>query len=206
MRIKSLLRQSVFVDNYLRELRIRDWIRAGRPIPVSHEIKQLTILYYSSIGGLDTLVETGTFFGDTIWTQKEYFKRIYSIELSAELFERAKQRFKKFDHITLLSGDSSEKLGEVLAEIDSPVLFWLDGHYSGGITAKGEKECPIFAELEHIFASPLLHTVLIDDARLFVGKDDYPTMDELGSFISENSNYNMKVENDIIILTTGKVR
>ena len=33
----------------------------------------------------------------------------------------------------------------------TPAIFWLDGHYSAGITAMGEQATPIFKELTHIF-------------------------------------------------------
>jgi hypothetical protein len=44
-------------------------------------------------------------------------------------------------------------------------MFWLDRHYSGGFTAKGEKDCPIIEELDAISnGSHLKHSILIDDA------------------------------------------
>lgn len=201
MTIKRILRQNPFISGYLQRRRITDWISNGRPIPVPHELKQIAILYYASINGLDVLVETGTFLGDTIWEQRNNFKKIFSIELSSDLYKLAKKRFKGFNHIRLLQGDSSVRLEEVMADLNSPALFWLDGHYSGGITAKGTKECPIFEELRHIFSCSFRHTILIDDARLFVGRDDYPTIIELNSFVAAESGYQFRVENDIIVLS-----
>ena len=52
-----------------------------------------------------------------------------------------------------------------------------------GDTAKGSKFCPIYEELNAIFTSIDKHCLLIDDARLFNGADDYPTLDELKGFI-----------------------
>jgi hypothetical protein len=44
--------------------------------------------------------------------------------------------------------------------------------------------------------------VLIDDARLFIGQRDYPTMEELDTFIKmQNQGYSMNVDSDIILLT-----
>ena len=43
----------------------------------------------------------------------------------------------------ILQGDSTDVLPEVVEKMDEPTLFWLDGHYSGGITASGEQETPI---------------------------------------------------------------
>lgn len=194
------LKNNTFLAGYLRKRRINTWVNCGRPIPAPHDTKQLAVLYYSVAYGLDILVETGTYLGDMIWAQKDYFQQIYSIELSKELFVSVKNRFKSFNHIKLIQGDSGEKIAEVLSEIESPALFWLDGHYSGGITAKGEKLCPIYGELSHIFKSSMQHLILIDDARCFIGDGDYPSLGELNAYTVQNSNYQMNVENDIIVL------
>ena len=82
-----------------------------------------------------------------------------------------------------MQGDSGNVLNQLVPELNSAALFWLDGHYSGGQTAKGEKECPIYEELKSILASSLEHIVLIDDARLFIGQHDYPTIEELKDFV-----------------------
>jgi hypothetical protein len=201
MNPKQILRESIFARSYLRQKRIVNWIKAGYPLPLPSELKQEAVLYHAVDRRLDVLVETGTFLGDMVFAQEPYFRKIYSIELSPELFERATARFRNSPKIRLLQGDSSVRLREVVAQLDSPSLFWLDGHYSGGITARGEKICPIYAELEHVFSSSYDHTILIDDARLFDGTDDYPTVDEIQRFIVERSQYRMRIENDIIILT-----
>lgn len=61
-----------------------------------------------------------------------------------------------------------------------PVLFWLDGHYSGGITAKGGLDTPVCAELDAILDHPVhTHVIRIDDARCFDGISDYPQLDKL---------------------------
>jgi hypothetical protein len=201
MSIKQYLRQNFFVDAYLKRKRIASWIRNDYPIPVPHDIKQITIQYYSIAHRLETLVETGTYLGDMVWAQRDHFKRIYSIELSGELFLKAKKRFHKQKHIRIIQGDSSEQIEKVLSEVGGPSLFWLDGHYSGGITARGSTICPIYAELEHVFNSTFSHIILVDDARLFTGNDDYPRLEDLQKFISDNSAYRVKVENDIIVLS-----
>lgn len=201
MSIKELLKRNPFVEAHLRKKRLTRWMANGFPDPIPHEAKQLAILYYGLAYKLDTFIETGTFKGDMVWAQKDFFRQLYSIELSKELFEQARTRFRNFDHVHLLHGDSSDKIVDALSQTSSSALIFLDGHYSGGVTAMGVSECPIFAELNHIFASPHRHFVLIDDARLFVGKNDYPTLDELANYVSSNSKYNMRTESDFIILS-----
>jgi hypothetical protein len=143
---------------------------------------------------IDTLVETGTYMGQMVDAQKGFFKTIYSIELSTDLHARAVKKFRRYDHIRLIQGDSGERLAEIVDALTGPALFWLDGHYSGGITALGSKECPIIEELGHILRSRYSHTVLIDDARLFVG-GEYPTIAELERLLGVK----LPVENDIVV-------
>jgi hypothetical protein len=200
MSIKQSIKEIPFVEEYLKKRRVAGWIRNGHP-PGFHYLKQMTVLYYAVTYRVDVLVETGTFKGDMIWAQKDYFKKIYSIELSEPLYEQAKKRFRNNNHVHLLQGDSADKLKVVVDQLTSPALFWLDGHYSGDITSKGDKDCPVLSELSYIFNSPYHHVMLIDDARLFVGKNDYPTLEELRTFVNQHGKYNMKVENDIIILS-----
>jgi hypothetical protein len=49
-----------------------------------------------------------------------------------------------YKQITVLQGDSGNVITRVMQEVFQPVLFWLDAHYSGGITARGELDSPIF--------------------------------------------------------------
>jgi hypothetical protein len=145
----------------------------------------MTVKEYGERYGPRIFIETGTYLGDMVWAVKDNFFRIYSIELSRELYERARKRFSKYNHISVLEGDSSEMLPEILDSVEERCLFWLDGHYSAGITARGERETPILEELKHILAHSIEdHVILIDDARLFKGQGDYPTLEELREVIS----------------------
>ncbi|MDB5193132.1 MAG: hypothetical protein JWQ96_2695 [Segetibacter sp.] len=178
------------------------WMEDGMPLPPSHLTKQQHLKSWAKKNNLSILVETGTFLGDMVFAMKDDFKKIISIELSNELYSKATQRFKNNKNIEILEGDSGELLKKVIDEIKEPALIWLDGHYSGGITAKGKTECPVFEELDKIFLSPFQHTILIDDARLFVGKNDYPTLEEIKSYVSNKSNsYKIITDKDAIILT-----
>lgn len=176
------------------------WEQQGRPVPPPHGIKILVVREYGARFGLRTLIETGTFHGDMLHGVKYLFDPIYSIELDFHLHEAAKVQFAPYGNIKLLQGDSGEMLGPLLANLREPALFWLDGHYSGGITARGSRDTPIVQELEHIFRHPIKdHVLLIDDARCFVGQDDYPTIDELREIVhGYDRTLHFEVRNDII--------
>ncbi len=70
---------------------------------------------------------------------KDAFKDVYSVEIGDDLYNAAKQKFRNSKNVHLFHGDSGKVLAELLYRIDQPALFWLDGHYSAGITAKGSK-------------------------------------------------------------------
>lgn len=194
-------------NSYVQKIIISDWIKSGKPSPPPHIVKQLTISKYQKESNYNILVETGTFLGDMIKAQENYFKKIYSIELSTPLFQKAAKRFEKNKKINILNGDSGEVLKQLSNDLDAPSIFWLDGHYSGGFTAKGDKVCPVFEELDAIFkSSNFKHIILIDDARLFVGDESYPTLNELKNYTdSLLNNYSLNIEDDIIRLTPKSI-
>ncbi|MBC7886423.1 MAG: hypothetical protein H7Z13_00940 [Ferruginibacter sp.] len=208
--IKKLLRPyvpHVLINKLKKKFFTKDeyqnWQKAGCPIPTPHIAKQIIIQDYHKLYGNDVLVETGTFHGDMVEAQKNNFKKVISIELAVKLFKRAQKRFIKDNNVTIIQGDSGKVLIELMKSITEPAIFWLDGHYSAGITAKGNTECPIFEELDAILRSKFFnHVILIDDARFFIGKGDYPSIDKLTDFVkSKNDKYNVEVKNDIIRYT-----
>jgi hypothetical protein len=184
----------------LQKKELLEWHYGGCEYPPPNAVKQITIAYYQTKYSIPILIETGTYLGDMVEAQKNRFSKIVTIELSEKLFNDAKKRFSKDGNITVIHGDSGKVLYEVLKNIKSPAIFWLDGHFSGGITAMGDKECPIFEEINAIFTtSNYNHILLIDDARLFVGQGGYPTIDELTKHIkTKNVKYQEEVKNDII--------
>ena len=184
-----------------RELKqLADWERNGRPIPPPHIVKQQTLKTFSKRYGLKILVETGTYYGDMVEAMKDVFNQLYSIELSTELYKKAKKRFKGEKHIELICGDSGLELMNLMSKIDKPTLFWLDGHYSAGVTAKGEKDTPIYEELNHILNSTDKgHVIIIDDARCFGADPNYPSIKELCDFIkSKRANLDIVIQDDCI--------
>src|SRR5258708_4484486 len=165
-----------FRENRRQSSEIKKWCAAGKPAPPPEAVKRVTLADYASAFNIGTMVETGTFMGGALYALKDQFKTLYSIELSENLALQARARFRKQPHIHILQGDSGKVLPQVLSSISEPCLFWLDGHYSGGITAQADLDTPIMRELQTVFRHPCkTHVILIDDARLFDGTHDYPT-------------------------------
>lgn len=179
---------------------LREWEQSGRPVPPPPGVKRKILSAYGRAFGPKIMIETGTFQGDTTYALRDQFERIFSIELSSALAELARNRFRSFPQIRIFEGDSAEILPTLMRELSGPCLFWLDGHYSGGITARGTIDTPVMSELETILAHGVKdHVILIDDARLFVGADGYPAIEELREFIKQRRpSYQFDVIHDVI--------
>ena len=202
--VKGWIQNGQITDSEIDWL-VLNWQKHGSPKPPPPKIKQEMVTNTAKEYGCDFLVETGTYKGDMIFAQLDNFSKLYSIELSKEYWNDAKERFKNSPHVTLLLGDSGAELPKLTPTLNGKGLFWLDGHYCGGVTAKSDIECPIYNELDAIFNHNNGHVILIDDARDFVGKNDYPTIEELRSYVMKKApEYSLEVRNDVIYILPNK--
>src|SRR5690349_18682590 len=189
-RVKRILQDSLLYDWINRIRNQQEWWlwRRGQFNHIPHYVKRDILRHYARMYRLESFVETGTYFGDMVDALKREFEQIQSIELDDFLFERATRRFMRYSHIRILHGNSASMLPLALASVDRPTLFWLDAHYSGGITACGGQHAPILLELDHIFHHPIRgHVIVIDDARLFGTDSAYPTLEQLRDYIHAQS-------------------
>jgi len=86
--------------------------------------------------------------------------------------------------------------------LDEPALFWLDAHYSQGVTAGASEAAPILKELSCL-AGRHRHkdVILIDDARLFGLKAGYPGLKVIRQFVSTHwPQRAVSVDNDVICI------
>lgn len=178
-----------------------------KKIDVPYSEKRAIIASYAQKYSIGTFVETGTFLGDTVEFFRQQFRKLYSIELSKELADKAAARFAAHDNVQIINGDSGEELKKLVKEIDGPALYWLDGHYSSEffigseyiVTARGEKDTPVVKELKTLLNDKHRHVILIDDARHFNGHNDYPTVKEIKKMLQQSAHpYTLSVERDII--------
>lgn len=199
---------------FITRLRLRlSRMLVGQPEPPSYERKREIILSYVKDNNLNALVETGTFLGDTTAYFADYCETVYSIELSEDLADKARRRFAKTANVTILQGDSGKLMPSVLKQVGERALFWLDGHFSGTcgsgddpiVTARGNSDTPVVAELQAILQDKVPRHIFIDDARLFSGLSDYPSVGDLRRLAkSSPHSYRVSVSDDIIqILPNG---
>ena len=201
---RTRLAEAVGAGQWLRDRRLRRehraWERAGRPVPPPALFKHELLLDISRSCPAQVFIETGTYLGDTVHALRRRFREIHSIELDATLCDAARRRFAGVRSVTIHHGDSAAVLPELLSRLTEPAVFWLDGHFSGGVTARGERDTPVRDELRCILRHPIEgHVVLIDDARLFGTDDGYPTIDEIRELVADRRpSWTVTVEGDVI--------
>lgn len=179
---------------------IRRWHESGRTDPPPPALKAHRILQTAEAYRAKTFVETGTSLGQTLAVCLDSFERLFSIELSAQLYARAKWLFRPFPKVSLICGDSGQELKKILEEVEQPVVFWLDAHWSGPGTARGTNDTPVLEELEVISASAVKDfVILIDDARCFDGSNGYPTLSDCEARIGRLfPRHGFRAEHDVI--------
>jgi len=112
-------------------------------------------------------IETGTHNGETIFSVEPHFDMLYTIELSQKYFNNTRSKYNG-KKINFILGDSSILFETILSNINQDAVFFLDGHWSAGDTAKGNKDCPLIEEIQHInslYKNKAI--IIIDDFRLF---------------------------------------
>ena len=184
------------------------WKKKGYSSPSPQFIKTQVLKRNGIESG--TWVETGTYLGDTTKFLAKNFpnSKIISIEPQLLIFNFAKFRLRRVKNILLVNGSSEERFEEAVSGLIGPVNFWLDGHFSGDITFKGETNSPISKELDLIekykdnFGKLV---VLIDDIRGFDGdlNSGYPSRDTVVAWANKN-NLNWNIEQDIFIAKSRK--
>lgn len=205
---KNFLERTTFLGAFARRRRYKrfeekyiEWKKKGSILPMPHFGKMQVVSQYAEKFTPAVFVETGTYTGHMVYAMLNKFQELYSVELDKTLYEKAKRNFAGYRRVHIMQGDSGDLLLKILKGIIRPCLFWLDAHYSGGYTAKCKLETPIIQELQYILKHPIVHkhVLLIDDARCFTGKNDYPTLRTLERLILDiNPDWIFQVKDDII--------
>lgn len=123
---------------------------------------------------IDFFIETGTFYGNSsAWASNE-FDTVKTIELSDELYSNVQHKFSHIGNVEVIKGKSQERLPDIIQDLDSSAMVWLDAHFSGEGTAGGDYECPLLEEIEAVGESNVDKYMFIDDARLFYSPPPRP--------------------------------
>ncbi len=84
--------------------------------------------------------------------------------------------------------------------LGTPAVIWLDGHYSGWLTACGETDTPCGARSRPPSTRGAQDDVLlIDDARLFGVHPAYPSVEDIAALVrSRRLGWALRLEDDIL--------
>ena len=200
---------TLFQTNAKRFIRaacqLTQWISSGTPNPPPAFVKRNLLL--SFINRDTVVVETGTYRGDTTSKLAPVVKEIHTIEASYPLYCAASKKLAGYNNIMTHHGNSRNVLPRLVPLLASKnrVLFWLDAHYSGGVTYGQQDECPLLDELTVIFDNLSENNniiILIDDIRVFDVNPSYPPK---ASIIQSATNrgFSWDIVFDILILTRG---
>jgi hypothetical protein len=140
----------------------------------------MSLIDYSLLkNNLDNFIETGTYHGDTTLKMVNIgFKYVYTVEYYEPFYNDCVNKFKDIDNIKLFQGVSYEKFPEMLKDINSSSVFFLDahpsGHNTGGhdelINSEYKEECSFHQD--NIISNELIaiskhhvkdHIIIIDD-------------------------------------------
>ncbi|ASQ87046.1 hypothetical protein [Mycobacterium intracellulare] len=126
-------------------------------------------------------VEAGTYKGQTTAFFIPHADEVISVELHDGLFAAAEKRFAQQPNVTIVHGDSLIEIPRIVADCSSAPFVFLDGHFSGAGTAKGEEMEPADSTLGRLATVvPSGTTVVIDDLRLFgSGLAGFPQLDTI---------------------------
>jgi hypothetical protein len=122
------------------------------------------------------LIEAGTFLGNTAMRCSGSFDRVITMELDAQLFRQAKHYLSRRKNVLCLEGDALKLLPSVLEAADiKEALVFLDGHFSGGVTAHGDLAEPACEEIAVLARyKDKINAVVVDDFRCFGNDAGWP--------------------------------
>src|SRR5262249_28685908 len=152
------------IGGYLQDL---GSLAQGIPINPHSYLKYLALRALGKRTAARWLIESGTFLGVTSARCSKSFERVITIELDPELARQAASFLKKYPNVNVIQGDAVKLLPSILAQQNCErVVVFLDGHFSGGITAQGELPEPALVELEVLsqYISKV-YGIIIDDFR-----------------------------------------
>lgn len=162
---------------------------------------------YIKKSGEYVFVETGTNLGAGVQRalDSEVFKHIYSIEIEPFFYEKAIERFRNNDKVTIIKGDANIIMPVLCKSIEDPIFIFSDGH--------NDLDSSIRRDMEAISNRNNPKDILtIDDIRIFHTERYWAKkikFQELVDFLTEKK-YNITFEDtqnaiqDLLVATKGE--
>lgn len=150
---------------------------------------------------IKTFVETGTYLGLTSKVASRIVVRVYTIEISENLFVSNLKKYSNYENISFIYGESEHELQKVLnLDHSFPICFFLDAHFSEGLTQKSNHESALELELKSIlnFAREFPTVIIIDDFVALDGANGYVNSDDVISQLLKN-NFRFKQSKNMLV-------
>lgn len=135
-------------------------------------------------------IETGTYLGLTARLLARFCNDVTTFEISESVYVFAKKWNSKLKNIKFVNESSDgEGFTAAIRQSSRPIFFWLDAHYSGGITGGNSNEQPLRREIETICGTSTGRSflALVDDANVFDVDKSYPSISEIEEIVARNS-------------------
>lgn len=104
--------------------------------------------------GIKTIVETGTWIGNTTEALTTLSDNVYTVEINADSYHKACERLKENKNVKLFNMDSIDFLRQHMQKFERPILFFLDAHYPS---------TPLLGELNIIAENKIKPIIVIHD-------------------------------------------
>ena len=111
---------------------------------------------------LNYFLETGTAKGDAAELAAIMFDKVFTCDIDPEAIRAASLRLADYSNVQIKYMPSPDFIAHVKRQLDQPILYWLDAHWSGG-HIKPAKECPLLEELAEIGGLNGHSVLLVDD-------------------------------------------
>ncbi|AOX00753.1 hypothetical protein BJP34_16050 [Moorena producens PAL-8-15-08-1] len=123
---------------------------------------------------INNFVETGTYYGATAKWASTIFNHVFTIENSVDIHTKVVNQYSDIKNIDFIFGDSRTQLSKLTLKLKESTLFWLDAHWSGGLTYGQNDQCPLLEEIAIVNSLKTDVYLFIDDARLFLSPPQPP--------------------------------
>lgn len=180
-------------------------LASGAPINLHGYMKFVVLRDLGRRTGARCLIESGTYLGVTARRCARVFEKVLTIELDANLAAQAAAYLKRCPNVEVIQGDAMKLLAEVIGrdDVDRAVVF-LDGHFSGSGTARGDLPEPAIEELVILAQRrDRICGIVVDDFRLFGVEPGFPGKSELVSTVERlfpSPEFELKVHADQLIV------
>lgn len=147
----------------------------------THVYKPLLAAMIGLSLGKTVFVETGTFVGQSSYFVSRLFSEVLTVEASADLALAARKLMlaTSTENVKVVQGASVDLLHTMSLKTGQSAVFFLDAHYSTGLTSRLFGACPLVNELTIIFDRFDDPVIVIDDLRTMTGLGGYPSIAEI---------------------------